>query len=67
MNIQLMTKPVFDVRCQRIEAWFHQEITDRAPIRFHRHNAEYEEMIRISSPHASLRNRQQECEQRNPN
>ena len=27
----------------RIEAWFHQEVVDRAPVRFSRHNAEYED------------------------
>jgi len=61
MSIQLSTKPDFDVCCQRIEAWFHQEIIDRAPIRFHRHNAEYE-LVSASSTHATLKDRWMDAE-----
>jgi len=42
--------------CQRIEAWFQQEIIDRVPIRFHRHNAEYD-LVMNSSKHTSLKER----------
>jgi hypothetical protein len=37
--VDLVTKP--DVaRCmERIEAWFHQAVIDRPPIRFYKHNA----------------------------
>lgn len=61
MNIQLATKPDFDTCCQRIEAWFHQEIIDRVPIRFHRHNAEYD-LVMTSSPHATLKDRWMDAE-----
>ena len=61
MNIQLATKPDFDECCQRIEAWFHQEIIDRVPVRFHRHNAEYD-LVMSSSPHASLKDRWMDAE-----
>lgn len=40
--IELETKPDFAASMQRIEAWYHQQIIDRAPVRFTRHNAEYE-------------------------
>ncbi len=59
--VQLETKPDFDVCQKRIEAWFNQEITDRAPIRFHRHNAEYDLVIGSSS-HATLRDRWMDAE-----
>ena len=61
MNIQLATKTDVDVCCQRIEAWFHQEIMDRVPIRFHRHNAEYD-LVMSSSPHDSLQDRWMDAE-----
>ena len=61
MDIQLENKPDFDACCQRIEAWFHQEIIDRAPIRFHRHNAEYD-LVMSSSQHASLKDRWMDAE-----
>ena len=48
MNIQLETKPDFDICVKRIEAWFNQEIIDRVPIRFHRHNAEYDNVMNNS-------------------
>jgi hypothetical protein len=39
----LESKPDF-VRCmERIEAWFHQSIIDRPPVRFYKHNAQFEE------------------------
>jgi hypothetical protein len=43
MTIQaLSTKPDFQRCMERIEAWFHQEIIDRAPVRFYKHNAQFE-------------------------
>jgi hypothetical protein len=38
----LETKPDYEKCVERIEAWFQGEILDRVPIRFHRHNAEYD-------------------------
>lgn len=51
----LETKPDYDVCVNRIEAWFQGEILDRVPIRFHRHNAEYDNSH--SSNHATIRER----------
>jgi hypothetical protein len=42
-NINLEKKPDFEKCMKRIYAWFEQEITDRIPIRFSAHNAEYNE------------------------
>ncbi|MFI3321488.1 MAG: hypothetical protein R3Y50_03075 [Rikenellaceae bacterium] len=39
------TKPDYEKCLDRIEAWFKHEIIDRVPIRFHRHNAEYDNML----------------------
>jgi hypothetical protein len=61
MTVQLAAKPDFDECCKRIEAWFHQEIIDRVPVRFHRHNAEYD-LVMSSSPHASLKDRWMDAE-----
>jgi len=41
-NFFLETKTDYHRCIERIEAWFQGEITDRVPIRFHRHNAEYD-------------------------
>ncbi len=41
-TLELETKPDFAEAIQRIEAWYHQAIIDRPPVRFTRHNAEYE-------------------------
>lgn len=41
-SLALDAKPDADASMARIEAWFHQQIIDRAPVRFSRHNAEYE-------------------------
>lgn len=38
---ELRTKPDFALCMERIDAWFHQAIIDRPPIRFSAHNAEY--------------------------
>jgi len=54
MNLE--TKPDYDACVARLEAWFHTEMLDRAPIRFHRHNAEYDQII-SGSGHATLKER----------
>ena len=35
-------KPNFDEAMARINAWYKGEIVDRAPVRFHGHNAQYD-------------------------
>ena len=42
----------------RIEAWFHQAVLDRAPVRFQHHNAKYEQEARLDGTRwASLEER----------
>ena len=41
-HIELEAKPDFDEAVQRIYAWYEQQVIDRPPVRFSRHNAEYE-------------------------
>ena len=53
--IELTTKKDYLQCQQRVEAWFQGEILDRIPIRFHRHNAEYE--VILNSNHATLKDR----------
>ena len=57
----LETKPDYDQCVERVLAWFDGEMTDRAPVRFHRHNAEYDSVI-CNSGHASLRDRWMDAE-----
>lgn len=57
----LETKPDYDKCVERVLAWFRGEVIDRAPVRFHRHNAEYENSIN-NSGHASLRERWMDAE-----
>jgi len=57
----LNSKPDYDQCIARIEAWFEGEIIDRVPIRFHRHNAEYDHVI-ANSGHATLRERWMDAE-----
>lgn len=40
--LELESKPDFAQAMQRIDAWFAHEMIDRPPVRFSRHNAEYE-------------------------
>ena len=40
-NLELETKPDFEKAMERINAWYEQEMIDRAPIRFTAHNAEF--------------------------
>ena len=57
----LETKPDYDKCVERVLAWFDAEIIDRAPVRFHRHNAEYDTVIG-NSGHATLRDRWMDAE-----
>jgi hypothetical protein len=41
-ELRLETKPDFARSMERIEAWFEGELLDRPPVRFTRHNAEFE-------------------------
>lgn len=43
LDIELINKPDLIECMDRINAWFEGEILDRTPIRFHRHNSEYED------------------------
>ncbi len=54
-NFFLETKPDYSECANRIEAWFQGEILDRVPIRFHRHNAEYD--VLHNSKHATIKDR----------
>ena len=44
-SLTLETKPDFEAAMQRVEAWFAGELLDRPPVRFSRHNAEFETPI----------------------
>ncbi len=57
----LETKPDYQQCMARIEAWFNHEIIDRVPIRFHRHNAEYDDSL-LSKQHATLKDRWYDAE-----
>lgn len=41
-DFALTAKRDFAEAMQRVEAWFHGQILDRAPVRFAKHNAQYE-------------------------
>lgn len=41
-SIELESKPDFDQAVDRIYAWYEQQMIDRPPVRFTRHNAEYD-------------------------
>jgi hypothetical protein len=41
-SIALSTKPDFPRSLERIEAWFHRAVLDRPPVRFYKHNAQFE-------------------------
>jgi hypothetical protein len=38
----LATKPDFERGMERVEAWYHQAVLDRPPVRFYAHNVQYE-------------------------
>lgn len=54
-TMELTTKKDYNQCLERIEAWFQGEIVDRVPIRFHRHNAEYD--VTSQSSHVSLKDK----------
>lgn len=58
--MELTTKKDYEECVNRIEAWFAGEILDRVPIRFHRHNAEYE--VIHQSNHQTLEDRWMDAE-----
>lgn len=41
-GFELATKPDLARCLERIEAWFHQAVLDRPPVRFYQHNAQFE-------------------------
>ncbi len=49
-NLELETKPDFEQCMKRIYAWYEQSIIDRPPVRFTRHNAEYEIQNHVWKP-----------------
>jgi CheY-like chemotaxis protein len=49
-DIELESKPDFNMAMKRIYAWYTQQVLDRPPVRFTRHNAEYESADNIWKP-----------------
>jgi hypothetical protein len=49
-EMELESKPDFNQAMKRIYAWYEQEIIDRPPVRFTRHNAEFEAADNIWKP-----------------
>ena len=49
-DIELESKPDFNQAMKRIYAWYEQAVIDRPPVRFTRHNAEFEEADDIWKP-----------------
>ena len=49
-DMELESKPDFTDAMKRIYAWYEQAIIDRAPVRFTRHNAEFETSEDIWKP-----------------
>ena len=60
VNWEYRCKPDFAQCAERVEAFFQGELLDRVPIRFHRHNAEYD-IIRKSN-HLTLKDRWMDAE-----
>ena len=48
-HLDLAGKPDFDAAMARIYAWFAQELIDRPPVRFSRHNALYRRRRELAS------------------
>ena len=46
-------KPDFDECMARVYAWYQQTLLDRAPVRFHHHNIEYERHRAAAGPWAT--------------
>ena len=55
--MDLRTKPDFDQCMERIYAWYEQRMLDRPPVRFHRHNTEFEQVDDNLDSWGSLRER----------
>jgi CheY-like chemotaxis protein len=49
-DIELESKPDFNQAMKRIYAWYEQQIVDRPPVRFTRHNAEFEAADSVWKP-----------------
>jgi hypothetical protein len=49
-DIELESKPDFNQAMKRIYAWYEQAVIDRPPVRFTRHNAEFEDVDNIWKP-----------------
>ena len=62
-GIELAGKPDFDLCMERVDAWFAGELLDRPPVRFARHNAEYEVQVLPPGP-GSIRHRWFDVERR---
>jgi hypothetical protein len=56
-NLELDCKPDFEQAMKRIYAWYEGEMIDRAPIRFHLHNSEYDVADRNKDKWATLKDR----------
>ncbi len=55
--VELETKPNFEKAIERIYAWYENEITDRAPIRFSSHNEQNEKKLNNVFKYASFKDR----------
>lgn len=56
-TVELQTKPDFNRCMERIYAWYEGEVLDRPPVRFHRHNAEFESEAKTSGNWILLKDR----------
>ena len=56
-NVELESKPDFEKAMERIYAWYENEITDRAPIRFFSHNEQNEQILIDAKGHQTLKDR----------
>ncbi|MBF9014201.1 MULTISPECIES: hypothetical protein [unclassified Oceanispirochaeta] len=56
-DFQLEGKPDFEKSMQRIEAWYENRIIDRVPVRFHRHNAQFDNESVVGKSWPSLKDR----------
>ena len=56
-NYKLITKPDFKQSMERIEAWYSMNIIDRAPVRFHRHNAQFDHESSANKEWSTLKER----------
>ena len=61
-NMELLGMPGFQRAMQRVDAWFHGEVLDRPPVRFSKHNAQYESVHGDGSRWPNLRDRWMDAE-----